>query len=445
MTADFDDWDRPVGSTSGEASRLMRDLQREQAERNRHAIGHSNDALPRWSPLLQKNGRQEPLPNLANTLLVLREDARFVDLFGYDEMLRMPVLLAPVPGIVVEQDDGRSYPCPMRDTDVSAVQELIQRSTLEGLSAAIMHQAVDRVAAERAFHPVCDYLNATVWDGAPRVADWLHRYLGAEDTPYTRGIGTMFLVGLVARIFEPGCKLDYMLVLEGPQGARKSTACAILGGVWFSDALPDVRSAGKDVAQHLNGKWLLEIAEMSALDKSEASALKAFLTRTVERYRPSYGRKEVIEPRQCGFVGTTNKKAYLRDETGGRRFWPVLVAVAGPVDTDALARDRDQLFAEAVHLFRSGTRWWPDQRFEAEHIKQEQDARYEVDAWESAIAAFLEPKTRTMILEVAREALHIDVPRLGTAEQRRIAAILERMGWSRGTKTEHGVPWLRPA
>jgi predicted P-loop ATPase len=141
---------------------------------------------------------------------------------------------------------------------------------------------------------------------------------------------------------------------------------------------------------------------MSALDKVEAAALKAFITRTTERYRPSYGRKDVIEPRQCVFIGTTNKAAYLRDETGGRRFWPVKVGV---IDTDALAHDRDQLFAEALEYFRNGRCWWPSQAFEAEHIVPEQEARFEADAWEEAVSRWLAARTRTSVLEVARNAL----------------------------------------
>jgi predicted P-loop ATPase len=195
------------------------------------------------------------------------------------------------------------------------------------------------------------------------------------------------------------------------------------------------------VYQHLPGKWLIEIAEMSALSKAEDAALKAFITRSVERYRPSYGRKEVIQPRQCVFIGTTNKAVYLRDETGGRRYWPVKV---GGIDTDALTRDRDQLFAEALVQYRRGARWWPDEDFEREHIRPEQDARFEVDAWEEMIASYVTMKARVTVGGVAQEGLSIQTARIGTADQRRIAAALERLGWKRLKMDSQGKRWWGP-
>ncbi len=363
------------------------------------ATAKTKEHRAEWISKAQHDRQGEPRPNLYNAMLALREDVRIVGLFSYDEMLRAPILSRPVPGGMMPEENGRFEPRPVRDADVTALQELLQASGLEKIGKDAVHQAVDLRAQERPFHPVRAYLDALEWDGTPRLATWLNTYLGAEDTEYHRRIGCMFLVAMGARIFKPGCKTDYMPILEGPQGSLKSTACLVLGGQWFSDNLPDIRTAGKDVAQHLNGKWLIEVAEMSALDKAEASALKAFVTRTVERYRPSYGRKEVIEPRQCVFIGTTNKTAYLRDETGGRRFWPVKI---GNVDINALTRNRDQLFAEAVHLYRQGFRWWPDAAFEREFIAPEQEARYEADAWEEEIRSFLAGKQRTTVLDVAK-------------------------------------------
>jgi predicted P-loop ATPase len=378
-----------------------------------------------WLGTAQTDQQSEPRPNLFNAMLALREDPRFAELFAYDEMLRASILMRPIGWVINNNNHFRVRP--IRDADVGALQEMLQHSGLERIGRDAVHQAVDLRASERAFHPVRDYLRSIVWDGGPRIAAWLSAYLGAESNKYHAVIGEMFLIMMVARIFDPGCKADYMLVLEGAQGALKSSACRVLGGEWFSDALPDVRSSGKDVAQHLNGKWLIEVAEMSALDKAEASALKAFITRDTERYRPSYGRKEVIEPRQCVFVGTTNETVYLRDKTGGRRFWPVRV---GTVDIDALARDRDQLFAEAVALYQAHTKWWPDAAFERTVIVPEQDARYETDAWEEVIRDYLAQRSKTTVLDIARAALLITTDRLGTAAQRRITAALRRLSWS---------------
>ncbi|MBM0207609.1 hypothetical protein JNW90_35020 [Micromonospora sp. STR1s_5] len=357
-------------------------------------------------------------------------------MLAFDLMLNAAILVSAVPGT-----DDEDLPRPVRDTDATALQEWLQKAGLPKVGRETVHQALDLRARERAFHPVLDYLSDLDWDGRPRVETWLSAYLGVERTAYVGKIGAMFLISLVARVHDPGSKADHMLVLEGAQGAGKSSACAILGGRWFSDSLPDV-TAGKDVAQHLNGKWLIEISEMSAMSRAESAHLKAFISRTVERYRPSYGRKEVIEPRQCVFVGTTNQTVYLRDETGGRRFWPVKV---GEINTAALTRDRDQLLAEAVHLFKAGSAWWPDAAFEREHIRPQQEARFESDAWEEIISAWLRNASKVTIASVAREALLIETPRIGTADQRRIAAILERLGWRRLPKDWKGnIPWAPP-
>jgi predicted P-loop ATPase len=382
-----------------------------------------------WLKDMLADDRGRILPILANAMVALRQAPELVEAVAFDDMLKAPLLMAPLP--VVEKvgeipPPDENLPRPVRDTDVSQLQEWLQHAGIEKIGRETCHQAVDLRAQERAFHPVRDYLNGLRWDGQRRLDRWLAYYLGAEPSPYHAGIGPMFMTAMVARIFEPGVKCDYMLVLEGPQGARKSTACAILGGTWFSDNLPDVTTGDKDVAQHLRGKWLIEIAELSATSRAEDAALKAFISRPVERYRPPYGRKEVIEPRQCVFIGTTNKSTYLRDETGGRRFWPVKV---GTVDTDALAHDRDQLFAEAVQAYRSSAKWWPNDEFERQHIKPEQDSRFETDAWEETIAAWLVGKDRTMVSTVARDCLGFETQRVGTADQRRIASILQRLAW----------------
>ena len=375
----------------------------------------------------------KPLAVLANALIVLR--AVMPDTFAFDEMLRAPLLMRAL------EDVPDFMPRAVTDVDVGIVQDRLQHLGLKRLSKDVAHQAVDVCAHEHRFHPVRDYLNGLQWDGTKRLAKLFEEYFGAEATPYAQAIGPMFLISMVARILAPGCKADHLPVIEGPQGALKSTACGILGGRWFSDGLPDV-SDRQGRAAAFARQMADRSSEMHAMSRAEAAQLKAFITRQVERYRPSHGRKEVIEPRQCVFVGTTNKDAYLRDETGGRRFWPIK---AGKIDVDALARDRDQLFAEAVAKYRDGVRWWPDKNFERKHIMPQQAERYEADAWEETIAGYLDKHAKVTVGEVARDALGIETPRIGTADQRRIAAVLEQLGWRRQKKDWEGNRWWAKA
>nr|WP_298797648.1 VapE domain-containing protein [uncultured Acetobacter sp.] len=384
---------------------------------------------PTWLDECQVDDRGQPIPNVANVLLALRADERFSCTFAYDEMQCMPLLMKRL-GPQAEPFRARS----LTDEDVTLVQEALQLAGLRRISKDMTFQAISRVAYERKFHPVRDYLNGLKWDGIPRMDTWLTDFLGAELTDYSQGIGRMFLIGTIARIMKPGCKMDYMLVLEGEQGARKSTACAILGGEWYSDSLPDLKT-GKDVPVHLRGKWVIEIAELSALGKAENELLKSFLTRTTERYRPPYGRMEVIEPRQCVLIGTTNKSVYLSDETGGRRYWPVKV---GKIDTDELTQNRDQLLAEAVAAYRKGEQWWPDGDFERHIIRPQQEERFEVDEWEGLISNYLTLHPKTTIQRVAYDGLAFDNKKIGTSEQRRIAKVMERLGWKRGARGNSG-------
>jgi hypothetical protein len=380
--------------------------------------------------------------NAGNVLLALQTEPQLKGAFGYDEMLRTEVLLRSL-----FVDDPNFKPRPVTDADVTAVQVHLQWFGFRRLGKDTTHQAVDKYAREYCFHPVRDYLNGLEWDGNERLPEWLHAYLGAANTPYTKGIGKMFLIGMVARIMRPGCKMDYMPVLEGHQGTYKSSACAILAGEYFSDHLPNL--SDKDASLHLRGKWLIEVAELRAYSRAAIDEFKEFLVREIDRYRPPWGRKDVHEPRQCVFVGTTNKDLYLRDETGNRRSWPIKTGIIKP---DCLHRDRDLLFAEAVWRFNNGEPWWPDGQFERTAIVPEQEKRYETDAWEVPIKRYLDvlhlPK-RTTILNIALNALGYEgdrplmpvskdepqpargtpINRLSTNDQQRIARILIHLEW----------------
>jgi predicted P-loop ATPase len=383
--------------------------------------------MPPWLDMALKDERGRILPILRNGALALRAAPELTDAFAHDDLQRLVMVTGDLPlAEGAERHSAAASPRPLAEADVSQVQEWLQSMGLPKIGREIVRQAIALRAQERAFHPVHDYLAGLKWDGELRLSAWLRKYLGAEMTPYIQKIGRMFLIAAVARVYEPGSKADYVVVLEGQQGAGKSRACEALGGQWFSDSLPDV-TRDKDASQHLRGKWIIEISELSALGRAEAEALKSFISRPVERYRPSYGREEVIEPRQCIFVGTTNRSTYLTDDTGGRRFWPVRI---GRIDIDSLTVDRDQLFAEAVVAYRNGEQWWPDDAFERDHIRKEQEDRFEADAWEPAIERFLAGLNRVQVSEIANKALGIVAAKIGTAEQRRISRILSRLGWT---------------
>jgi predicted P-loop ATPase len=376
--------------------------------------------LPSWAGEGQLNDKSNLIPNLRNTLLAVRNAPEIKDCFRLDEMSRKTMMVKAIGGSPI-------IPKPADDIDVAAIQEWMQKQGMFHLGRDTTFQAIQSRASECRYHPVKDYLEGLKWDGKQRLEQWLTICMGAEQSPYTQKIGRYFLISMVARILKPGCKADYMLIFEGPQGTGKSTSCRILAGEdYFTDSLGEL--GNKDASLNLRGKWLVEVAEMHAFGRAEAAELKSFITRTEERYRPPFGRMEVIEPRQCIFIGTTNKSSYLRDETGGRRFWPVKT---GKIDRALLAERRDQLFAEAVDCFKRGHAWWPDSDFETTFIAPQQEARFEEDVWEEKISDWIADKSRVLVGQIAIDALGFPVARIGTADQRRIAAVLKRINWQR--------------
>lgn len=424
-----------------------------------------NKTIPKpagWKSHWQTSGDGQPLCNLVNAMVCLRFHPRFENLLTYNQMSEYITVNKQVPN----GHSDTNLPRPLKDVDVSGVQEEMQRTGLRRIARQVVHDAVIATAAQAPFHPVRIYLDNLEWDGVPRIDNWLIRYMGAEAGPYAERIGAMFLISMVARIFDPGCKVDYMLILEGKQGILKSHACAILAGDWYSDGLPELKGGSDAVrlSMHLRGKWLIEVAEMSSFSATEATHLKRFLSQQVERFTPKFGRAEVHEPRQCTFVGTTNEHAYLRDSTGGRRFWPLIVT---SVDIPGLSAARDQLFAEAVARYRAGDHWWPDQAFEAEFIKPEQTKRFEGDPWEERIKAWLEggasvdhngiPVINQFGIQETREkveqttcsalveaALGIPIGRQSLKETYRARAILVQMGWTQ-ERSMTGRFYSRPA
>jgi predicted P-loop ATPase len=407
-----------------------------------------NDTDWRHQLQRQKNGTLQS--NLFNAHCAL--DGCFGHAFYFDEMngeiiVRIALWAGPR---MIGRGDGGADERPLSEEDVTALQCWLQSEDMVQMGRDSVFRAIERIARANGRHPLREWLYRLEWDGQPRLKTWLADYLGCNQTPYSETVGEMFLVSMVARVFKPGAKVDHMLVLEGEQGTLKSSACeALAGHSYFSDSLPDIATGGKDLSQHLRGKWLLEIPELSAMSRAENSLLKSFISRREERYRPPYGRVEVHEKRQCVFVGTTNSDSYLRDETGARRYWPVK---CGIINLAALKQDRDQLFAEAVSLYQSGAKWWPDRDFAREHIQPEQEKRFEPDPWEEQIEEYLgvalaetgETRVRVSIGDIAKH-LGISSPAFNKNGRRRIADSLHALGWRRREKKQKGKwVWERP-
>jgi len=375
-------------------------------------------AAPAGAPRLGKRLRVGP----GDLAVALTTDAAWAGCLERDVFADRIFWVRPpprVPGLTRRPPVGSE----LADDDLAYVAHwaAITRGWSIGLDG--VHAACSLAARARERHPVRTYLESVRWDGLPRLGTWLQRYAGAPDAHTTSMIGIWTLIAAVARILRPGCQADHVLILEGGQGEGKSELIRTLAGAYYLPQLPNL--LGERPGQELQGHWLIEIAELDAFRGIAVSRIKDFVSRTVDVYRPSYGRCSIHRPRQCVFIGTTNEETYLRDPTGGRRFWPVMTH---DLDAQALARDRDALWAEAVLEYRRGVSWWPDRSWWPA-LRAIQEARYEIDPWEPIVATFIEPLPHVSTAEVLDRALGKEIERWTRGDQMRVAEILKRLGW----------------
>ena len=277
---------------------------------------------------------------------------------------------------------------PWDDTDSDFLRLWMERVVEGKVAVSDVYTAVNIVADQHSFHPVKQYLEGLTWDRTPRLDSLFVDYLGAEDTPYTRAVARKSFTAAVARIMEAGCKYDTMCVLVGKQGKYKSTLLNLMGGAWFSDSLRTFE--GREAEERLRGAWLIEISELQALDRSSVELVKSFLSKQSDRYRPAYGRMLREFPRQCVFFGTTNTPDFLRDTTGGRRFWPVDIDQQERTKSvvDDLPQERDQLWAEAVARYHQKEPLFLSGEVEQSALQIQEDHR-ETDPWEGMLLDFI--------------------------------------------------------
>lgn len=282
--------------------------------------------------------RKEYTQNTENMCRILRKYPDFADRFRFDEFRNLYEIKP------LAQDVWR----PFEDIDAINIQTAISIlfPIFQKVGKEMVYDAIMKVSKENSYDSAQQYFKSLKWDGKARLDTWLSETLGVPDDKYHRAVGSNWLKGLVKRVMHPGCKFDYVLVIEGKQGTRKSTLLSILGGDWHVETTmsPD----NKDFFMQFQGKAIVEFSEGATLNKADTLRLKAIITTQSDKFRPPYGRMSVDFPRRCVFAMTTNQDEYLKDETGNRRWLPVAM-VSKHANTEWLQENRDQLFAEAYH------------------------------------------------------------------------------------------------
>lgn len=329
-----------------------------------------------------KNGKFDNTIN--NVQLIMEHDAGLRGKYFYDTFKERMTVCGDLPWCKLADRMTTTW----TDTDDAGLRNFLEIK-YEIVNTMKIGDAVLLAMQSCMRHPVREYLLSLKWDGVGRADTIFIDYLGAEDTEYTRTVTRKALIGAVARIMQPGCKHDHILVLVGPQGCRKSTTLAKLGKSWFSDSFYTVQ--GKEAYEQIQGFWLIEMGEMAATRKAELESIKQFVSKQSDSYRAAYAKRTQEHPRQCAFFGTTNDDEFLRDATGGRRFWPVTVTDKGRETGDYFTAEIvDQVWAEIVMRYSAGENWYLDNAKIEAVARQIQDAHTEMNGKQGLLEQFVE-------------------------------------------------------
>ena len=335
-----------------------------------------------WMTKLKITEKGTLAQSIENVVTILRYDPDLAGRLALNEMDHQIVTRKSLPWREVRTASQWT------DTDDAALRYHLER--IYGLTGKDrIFDATNVVASENKFHPVQNYLNSCTWDGVPRVETLLIDYMGAEDNEYTRAVTKKTLAAAVARVFTPGCKFDYMLTLRGRQGMGKSALISKLGGDWFSDSFTTVQ--GKEAYEQVIGVWIMEVGELAGMRKAEEEAIKLYVSKQVDRFRPAYGRRTQEYPRQCIFIGTTNESQFLRDPTGGRRFWVVDTPNDPTKDMweDLTPETIKLIWGEAVEIFKAGETLFLPPKLEA-MAREVQAAHAEENPRAGLVAEYLD-------------------------------------------------------
>jgi predicted P-loop ATPase len=399
-----------------------------------------------WLSKLILNDSGIPKNTLANVSLIMLNDAQWEKVLGINTRNKKIEFLGQPP--LERTKKGEK----LFDHHICLVAIWMADKYKFSPTSSMLYEALVALAQKHPFDPVKQWLESLPeWDNMSRADHWLSDCVGCPADAYVSSIASKFLISAVARTYQPGCKVDTMLILHGAEGARKSMLFAVLGGEFFSDQIGQI--GNKDTLMQIHGPLIIEMAELDSFSRKEATEVKSFLSTRIDNFRPPYGRSSMEFPRTCVFAGTTNEDVFLKSSTGGRRFWPVPVR---KIDIDGLAAIRDQLWAEALFRYRAGEKWWLEGDVE-DQAREEQEKRLQVDPWEEIVRTYLDDTKIDMRFgelgrdshtgrriycttnELLSKAVKLPLERANRSEAIRVGQILKRLGWDRRKKREGDI------